>query len=313
MNLKLILNAALPDYAEQCGMLGGLLEKATGLPEPEAWVFCQKEYLSADWMDSIPASQIVLLEMEEVCVEGVLAVLTERLQRDTLVLLPENYFGSELATRLAFRMNGCAQNAVQTVAYDSEQITVQRSVYGGHMLGSFRLKQQPFCLTASRNMEGDIPAQPRQVIETVRCQTEKNPAVIPISYEPEPPTEGLKNAPFVLAVGRGVKNHKEMEKIRQFAETIGAGLGCSRPVVMSALAPMEQLIGVSGTMTRPDCCITLGVSGAPAFYAGIEKSKLLISVNQDEAASIHKKSDASVVGDLWEFVEEMTKQLSEAD
>ena len=312
MNLTLILNAALPDYPEQCAMLAGLLEKTSGLPEPEAWVFCQKEHLSADW-NTIPASRIVLLEMDAVCVEGALAVLVKRLQKDSLVLLPENYFGSELAARLAFRLKGSAQNAVQTVEYASEEITVQRSVYGGHMLGSFRFKRLPCCLTASRSLEGAIPEQPRQVLETIRCQTEKNPAVIPISYEPEPPAEGLKNAPFVLAVGRGVKNHKEMETIRQFAGEIGAELGCSRPVVMSALAPMEQLIGVSGAMTRPDCCIALGVSGAPAFYAGVEKSKLLISVNQDEAASIHKKSDASVVGDLWEFVEEMRKQLSGSD
>lgn len=313
MKLTLILNAALPDYPEQCTVLAGLLEQSTGMPEPEAWILYQKGKLPDDWMDTVPADRIVLLEMETVCAECALEALTERLSEDTVVLLPENYFGNELAVRLSCRMSGNAQNAVQAIEYDAETLTIQRKVYGGHMLGSFRIKRFPCCLTAARSLEGSVPVRKRKVVETILCNTERHPAILPTTYQQESPAEGLKNAAFVLAVGRGIKNQAEMERIRQFADKIGAELGCSRPVVMSALAPMEQLIGVSGVMTRPDCCIALGVSGAPAFYAGIEKSKLLIAVNQDEAASIHRKSDVSVVGDLWEFVEEMSRQLSESE
>lgn len=312
MKLILILNAASPDYLEQCAMLAGLLEQSKGLPEPEAWIVCREEGLPTDWIDAVPAARIVLMKTAEGNAETVLAALEKRLPKDALVLFPENYFGSGLAARLAYRMSGSAQCAVQRLHYHSDQLIVQRSVYSGHMMGRFRINRMPCCLTAARSLEGDSPDQPRHVVETVQCETMEQQTVIPTVYQEEPPAAGLKSASFVLAVGRGIKNQREMENIRQFAEEIGAELGCSRPVVMSALAPMEQLIGVSGTMTRPDCCIALGVSGAPAFYAGIERSKLLISVNQDEAASIHRKSDASIVGDLWEFIEELRKQLSES-
>ena len=67
---------------------------------------------------------------------------------------------------------------------------------------------------------------------------------------------------------------------------------------MNAWAPMNRLIGVSGAMLQPDICITAGVSGAAAFYAGIEKSKFIVAINTDGQAPIMKKADVAVADDF---------------
>ena len=79
----------------------------------------------------------------------------------------------------------------------------------------------------------------------------------------------------------------------------------SRPAAMNAWKPMNRLIGVSGAMVGPEVCITAGVSGAAAFYAGIEKSKFIVAINTDEKAPIMKMADVAIVDDFLPIMEEL--------
>ena len=93
-----------------------------------------------------------------------------------------------------------------------------------------------------------------------------------------------------------------MEILGSLAEALGGSAGASRPVVMNAWAPMEALLGVSGTLIQPKICIAAGVSGAAAFGAGVEKSGWITAVNKDSAAPIMKMADVAVVEDYEPFV-----------
>lgn len=73
-----------------------------------------------------------------------------------------------------------------------------------------------------------------------------------------------------------------------------------------------KLLGVSGTMVSPKICIVAGVSGAAAFYAGIEKTKYIIAINKDEHAPIIKMADVAVVDDFIPVMETLN-QLVEND
>jgi electron transfer flavoprotein alpha subunit len=76
---------------------------------------------------------------------------------------------------------------------------------------------------------------------------------------------------------------------------------------MSAWTPMHRMIGVSGAMTKPEVCIVAGVSGAAAFYAGIEKSKTIVAINTDIRAPIIKASDVAVIDDYKAVMAELAK------
>jgi len=117
-------------------------------------------------------------------------------------------------------------------------------------------------------------------------------------------SEGLDKEKIIVAVGNVVRNKEDMERVESLSKIIKGAIGISRPVALSGIAPMEKLIGVSGTITSPSLCIALGVSGAPAFFAGIEKSEIILAVNTDEKAPIFKQCDYGIIGDYKSFVEE---------
>lgn len=88
--------------------------------------------------------------------------------------------------------------------------------------------------------------------------------------------------------------------------------GVSRPAAMNAWMPMNHLVGVSGAMASPQICITAGVSGAAAFYAGIEKSKFIAAINTDEHAPIMKNADVVIVEDFKPFITALNQILEKA-
>lgn len=119
----------------------------------------------------------------------------------------------------------------------------------------------------------------------------------------------LENTDFLLAVGRGIKSARGAASASEHAQRLGAALGATRPVVMSAWLPMEKLVGVSGSLTSPKVALVCGAGGSPAFYSGIEQARTIIAINTDPAAPIMKKSDLAIVGDWNEVLTVLTLDL----
>jgi len=92
---------------------------------------------------------------------------------------------------------------------------------------------------------------------------------------------------------------------------MGAAFGVTRPVAMNAWAPMDRLIGVSGTRTAPALCIVAGASGAPAFYWGIEKASFIVAIDLDDHAQIIANADAVLLDDCVAVVEELAALVAE--
>ena len=93
---------------------------------------------------------------------------------------------------------------------------------------------------------------------------------------------------------------------------MGAAFGVTRPVAMNAWAPMDRLIGVSGTRAAPELCIVAGASGAPAFYWGIEKAAFIVAIDVDEQAPIVNNADAAVIDDGLAVIEELAEIIAAA-
>ncbi|MFA5906861.1 MAG: electron transfer flavoprotein subunit alpha/FixB family protein [Desulfobacula sp.] len=107
----------------------------------------------------------------------------------------------------------------------------------------------------------------------------------------------LEEADTIVAGGRGAGDEEQFKLIHELADLLGAPVGGTRPVIDSGILPYECQIGQTGKIVTPRLLINCGISGANEYTAGIEKSKVIISINTDERARIFNFSDLGLVGD----------------
>ncbi|MDR1545337.1 MAG: FAD-binding protein [Deltaproteobacteria bacterium] len=122
----------------------------------------------------------------------------------------------------------------------------------------------------------------------------------------------LAEAKTLVVAGRGLDDQAGIELAAATARALGADWGVSRPAAMSAWAPLDRLVGVSGTVVAPRWCLAVGLSGAAALHAGIRKAGFLAAVNSDPKAPIVGLSDLAVIGDAKPILQELLKAAAEA-
>jgi len=117
----------------------------------------------------------------------------------------------------------------------------------------------------------------------------------------------LKNANIVVAGGYGVGSSKNFELLRELAHVLGAELGGSRAAVDAGFIERERQIGQTGITVRPKIYIACGISGQIQHRAGMDKSAIIISINNDIHAPINNIADYVINGDIEKVIPQMIK------
>lgn len=127
------------------------------------------------------------------------------------------------------------------------------------------------------------------------------------------PDEGLsiniEDAEYIVAGGRGVGTPESFEMLGELAEVLGGTVGCTRPPVDGGCLPYAHQIGMSGHTVRPKLYIGAGISGAVHHIVGMEGSDMIIAINNDPEAGIFKVANYGVVGNLFEIIPAITKEI----
>ena len=130
-----------------------------------------------------------------------------------------------------------------------------------------------------------------------------------VSTPPEEKEFSLETADIVVGAGRGVGGEAGLKKVTEFAASIGAALGVSKPLVDNGWAPYELQVGITGKKIAPKIYIALGISGAIQHQLGIKEAGLIIAVNKDPDAPIFKFAHYGIVGDLFNAMPIIKEEL----
>ena len=122
----------------------------------------------------------------------------------------------------------------------------------------------------------------------------------------------LTQAEIIVAVGRGIKEQKNIELAKQLADALGAELAASRPICDSGWLPMDRQIGSSGQTVAPKLYLALGISGAIQHIVGMKGARAIIAINKDSEAPIFEISDYAVVGNLFDVVPPLIEEIKKA-
>ncbi len=230
-----------------------------------------------------------------------------------LLVFPSDGLGAELATRLAYRLNGSSCVQVEGLDFTSQKPKIKKPVYGNNLTAEFVLEYPPYCLSAAKQACSPANMIPRESVAKKNFPLHgpgfnrvkgfdwiKKKVMIP-----DKPDTGLADSDLVLILGQGVKSKETMDVLQGIANTIGAQLGASRPVVMNAWIDMNRLIGASGLIISPKICIAAGVSGTGVFSIGMKTSEFIVAINIDNKAPIFQIADIGIVGDLQDVLCEL--------
>jgi electron transfer flavoprotein alpha subunit len=237
-------------------------------------------------------------------------------RKPSILLIPATHLGRDLAPRLARRLElGLTADCTRLSIDPDQKILMQtRPAFGGNIMATIvsRYSRPQTCTVRPGIMSASPPDRTRQGEITMEeipmdgCEEFSN--VLECIMSP-PGGPDLDNAKIIVAGGRPTCSDKGMAVLKEFADSIGAQLACTRIVVEEGQLPAERQVGQTGKTVKPEVYFACGISGAIQHRAGMDGSRYIVAINSDPDAPIFEIADFAIVGDLFQILPEMTKAL----
>ena len=119
----------------------------------------------------------------------------------------------------------------------------------------------------------------------------------------------LPGAQIVVAGGYGVGSKENFQLLRDLAKVLHGEVGASRAAVDAGFCEHDMQIGQTGVTVHPKVYIACGISGQIQHLAGMQDSKIIISINTDPDAPINAIADYVITGSIEEAIPKMIKAI----
>lgn len=232
-----------------------------------------------------------------------------------LVLMPHTYQVRDFAPKLATALGRALISDATGFKYEGGRLLFVRQMFQGKFAADVAFAGEPpyFATLQAGAFRGDqvqmgSGAAP---IETLNVDVpEKVIRTKPHEvFKEAKQAVDLTQAEIIVAVGRGIKEQKNIELAKELAEALGGELAASRPICDSGWLPMDRQVGSSGQTVAPKLYLALGISGAIQHQVGMKGSRTIIAVNKDSEAPIFEIADYAIVGNLFDIVPQLIEEL----
>ncbi len=233
-----------------------------------------------------------------------------------LVLFPHTYQVRDFAPRLALALDRTLISDATGYKYENGALLFTRQMFQGKFTADVSFGGDAPWMAAIQigAFRGDQAESGSAPVETVTAAVaESAPRVIPHEvFQEAKEAVDLSQAEVIIAVGRGIREQKNMALAENLAAVLGGELGASRPICDNGWLPLDRQIGSSGQTVAPKLYIGMGVSGAIQHIVGIKGARTIIAINKDPEAPIFEVADVAVVGDLFQVVPALTEEIKKA-
>lgn len=238
--------------------------------------------------------------------------------KPNILLMGATHIGRDLAPRVSRCVgSGLTADCTELSIHPEEGILLQtRPAFGGNVMATIANRfSRPQMATVRPGVMEVIPTPEKEgtVITHITQLTEEQIGTRILEIVKEPKTHvNLTEAKVIVAGGRGVNDAAGFGLLGGLAAALGAELAGTRVAFEEGWIPASRQVGQTGVTVRPDLYIACGISGAIQHRAGMMDSKFIVAINKDPYAPIFKVADWGIVGDLFDVVPELTKQLQAA-
>jgi len=235
-----------------------------------------------------------------------------------LVLMPHTYQVRDFVPKLATAMGRTVISDAIGYKKEGDKLVFTRQMFQGKFVADVSFAGEPpwfvtFQNGAFRGDKVEAGANPAPVesvaVEIADGVVRNKPQEV---FKEAKQAVDLTQAEIIVAVGRGIKEQKNIEIAKQLAEALGGELAASRPICDSGWLPMDRQIGSSGQTVAPKLYLALGISGAIQHIVGMKGARTIVAINKDSEAPIFEIADYAVVGNLFEVVPPLIEEVKKA-
>jgi electron transfer flavoprotein alpha subunit len=251
--------------------------------------------------------------------EIVRGVLARVLSPGSIVLIPHEHFGMDLAPGLSIKLGASyLPDAMGFEGFEDSKLKAIREEYSGqvstHVIfdtsGGAVISIRPGAFQADEShseagqvvdktaeaLEGGMPKANRRFLEIV---------------EAEVGDVDITKSEILVSVGRGIEDEENLEIINDLAKAMGGDVSCSRPIVDAKWLEKSRQVGTSGQTVKPKVYMALGISGSFQHMGGVKGAPFVVAVNKNPKAPIFQVADIGIVEDILDFVPAFTEKLEE--
>lgn len=196
---------------------------------------------------------------------------------------------------------------------DKGKLAATRPTFGGKLMATILCKNFPQTATVRpKVLKSDdvVELKPTQYIEMSADIENIELKINLLEVIKKSVNSSLEDAEIIVAGGRGMRDKDGFNMLYELAKKLNATVGASRLAVESGFADSSIQIGQTGKTVTPKIYIACGISGAIQHTVGMSGSKKIIAINKDANAPIFKIADFGVVGDVFDVLPELIKNLN---
>lgn len=222
------------------------------------------------------------------------------------ILAPATAYGKNILPRVAARLDVGQISEITKV--DSPD-TFERPIYAGNAIATVQSSDAIKVITVRTTGFDAAATGGSASVDALTAVADSGKSSFVSREVAKSDRPELTAAKIIVSGGRGMGSSESFKILEPLADKLNAAMGASRAAVDAGYVPNDWQVGQTGKIVAPQLYIAVGISGAIQHLAGMKDSKVIVAINKDEEAPIFSVADYGLVGDLFEVVPELVKQL----
>ncbi len=231
------------------------------------------------------------------------------------VLIPSTANGRDLAPRVAARLGvGLTGDCIGLQVDEQGRLVQLQPAFGGNIVAPILTRTSPVMATIRPGLTEISAVEPGRKAEIVRLPVENLSSrlrLVGVEVKTEQAVN-MDDVDVIIGVGMGVGGPENLPVVEELASTLNASIGATRRVVDAGWLPRQVQIGLSGRTVSPPLYLALGVRGAFNHMVGVQRSGVILAINNNPEADILHQCDFGLIGDWQDTARELIRVLKES-